>query len=111
MTDTKKPKVTQIPPVSPPFSAEPNEYPDTPENRQMAVAIERVLRCPVSPSHHDLSNWSIGSLIVAIQTLQADLLNTSNPDLRLRVARELASLHKSLHQWSADVTTQTKGGK
>lgn len=100
MATPKTPKATPV---------DPQAYPDTPENRQMAIAIERVLRCPVAPSHFDLSNWSIGSLIVAIQTLQADLLNTSNPDLRLRVARELASLHKALQSWSVDPTTQTKG--
>jgi hypothetical protein len=101
MTNPKTLEATEVAP----------DYPDTPENRQMAIAIERVLKCPAAPPHSDLSNWSIGSLIVTIQTLQADLLNTSNPDLRLRVARELASLHKALQAWSVEPTSQNKGGK
>lgn len=107
----KTPKVTKIPQVNPPNPVEPQDYPDTEANRKFAEAVQRVLKCPVAPSHWDLANYSILDCLTNIQILSADLQATANIDLRLRIARELASLHKALQAWSVDPSTQTKGAK
>lgn len=107
MTTPRKPKASPASSEEPTVPTVPPASAQTPDNDRVTAAIRAVLSAPVAPCHKDLTNWAIGDLLVTIQTLQAELPE-AYPDLKIRIARELSQLHRSLHQWSCDPQGQTK---